>query len=45
MNKKVFTSQEEACQRSKEELFNHKTTQQVKKEGLDLQKMEFLKRF
>jgi hypothetical protein len=31
MNKKVFTSQAEAFQRSKEELFNHKTTQQVKK--------------
>jgi hypothetical protein len=36
MNNKVFTSQEEACQRSKEESLNKKTTQQVKKQGLDL---------
>jgi hypothetical protein len=45
MNKKVFTSQDEACQRSKEESLNHKAAQQVKKQGLDLQKMQFLKRF
>jgi hypothetical protein len=45
MNNEVFTSQEEAFQRSKEESLNHKATQQVKKQGLDLQKMEILKRF
>jgi hypothetical protein len=45
MNNKVFTSQEEACQSSKEESFNHKTAQQVKKQSLDLQKLQFLKRF
>jgi hypothetical protein len=45
MNNKVFTAQEEAYQRSKEEAFNHKASQQVKKEDLDLQKMHFLKRF
>jgi hypothetical protein len=37
----MFTSQDEACQRSKEESFNHKTAQQVKKQGLDLQKLQF----
>jgi hypothetical protein len=41
MNNKVFTSQEEACQRSKEESLNHKAAQQVKKQGLDLKKMQF----
>ena len=45
MNNKVFTSQEEACQRSKEESLNHKAAQQVKKQGLDLQKLQILKRF
>ena len=45
MNNKVFNSQEEACQRSKEESLSHKATQQVKKQGLDLQKMQLLKRF
>jgi hypothetical protein len=45
MNNKVFTSQEEACQRSKEEALNPKVAQQVKKQGLDLQKMQFLKDF
>ena len=38
MNKKVFTSQEEVCERSKEASLNHKAAQQVKKQGLDLQK-------
>jgi hypothetical protein len=45
MNDKVFTFQEEACQRSKQEALNPKAAQQVKKQGLDLQKMEILKRF
>jgi hypothetical protein len=45
MNNKVFNSQEEEFQRSKEESFNQKTTQQVKKQSLDLQKLQFLKRF
>ena len=45
MKNNVFTSQEEACQRSKEASLNHKAAQQVKKHGLDLQKMENLKRF
>jgi hypothetical protein len=33
MNNKVFSSQEEACQRSKEASLNHKVTRQVKKIG------------
>jgi hypothetical protein len=33
MNNKVFTSQEEACQKSKEESLNHKAVQQVKKQS------------
>jgi hypothetical protein len=45
MKNKVFTSQGEACQRSKEESLNHKTTQQVRQQGLDLQKLQFLERF
>jgi hypothetical protein len=45
MNNKVFTSQEEACQKSKEASLNHKAAQQVKIQGLDLQKLQFLKRF
>ena len=45
MNNKVFTSHEEACQRSKEEALNPKAAQQVKKQGLDLQKLQFLKKF
>jgi hypothetical protein len=45
MNNKVFSSQDEGCQRSKEASLNHKAAQQVKKQGLDLQKMEILKRF
>jgi hypothetical protein len=38
MNNKVFTSQEEACQRSKEEALNHKAAQQVKHRGKTLKK-------
>ena len=45
LNKKMFTSQEEACQRSKEESLNLKAAQQMKKQGLDLQKLQFLKKF
>jgi hypothetical protein len=45
MNNKVFTSQEESCQRSKEASLNHKVAQQVKIQGLDLQKLQFLKGF
>ena len=41
----MFNSQDEACQRSKEESLNHEAAQQVKKQGLDLQKMQFSKRF
>jgi hypothetical protein len=45
LNNKVFNSKEEACQRSKEASLNHRVAQKVKKQGLDLQKMEILKRF
>jgi hypothetical protein len=33
MNNKVFTSQEEACQRSKEEALNHKASSTSEKTG------------
>jgi hypothetical protein len=38
---KVFTSQDEACQRSKEESLNHKAAQQVKKQGFYLKNAIF----
>jgi hypothetical protein len=36
MNNKVFTSQDEGCQRSREEALNHKAAQQVKTKVFNL---------